>query len=124
MPTKTKLELVNRLLDSGMKVVEAGSFVRPDRVPQVRSSPVPGHVVLTPQMADTASLLPQLRPVSRSAKDEEAVHYPVLVPNMRGLENLFKLEEENRKAGKGRLTDEIAVFVSASDVSMMQPGLG
>lgn len=35
VPTNTKLELVNRLLDSGMKVVEAGSFVRPDRVPQV-----------------------------------------------------------------------------------------
>ena len=35
VPTHTKLELVNRLLDSGMKVVEAGSFVRPDRVPQV-----------------------------------------------------------------------------------------
>jgi len=36
VPTHTKLELVNRLLDSGVKVVEAGSFVRPDRVPQVR----------------------------------------------------------------------------------------
>lgn len=71
-------------------------------------------------MADTASLLPQLRPVPESEKDNEAVHYPVLVPNMRGLENLFKLEEENRNVGKGRLTDEIAVFVSASDVSRAQ----
>ena len=39
VPTLTKLELVNRLLDSGMKVVEAGSFVRPDRVPQVSYTP-------------------------------------------------------------------------------------
>lgn len=66
-------------------------------------------------MADTPTLLPRLRPVSI---DEVDVHYPVLVPNMRGLENLFKLEDENEKAGKGRLTDEIAIFVAASDVSL------
>lgn len=65
-------------------------------------------------MADTPDLLPRLRPVTKNDSD---VHYPVLVPNMRGLENLFKLEEENQKAGKGRLTDEIAIFVAASDVS-------
>jgi hydroxymethylglutaryl-CoA lyase len=50
---------------------------------------------------------------------EEAgvVHYPVLVPNMRGLDNLLKLEEEwKSKGGKERLTDEIAVFVAATEV--------
>lgn len=66
-------------------------------------------------MADTPALLPRLRPVTKHDGD---VHYPVLVPNMRGLENLFKLEDENQKAGKGRLTDEIAIFVAASDVSL------
>ena len=64
-------------------------------------------------MADTPSLLPRLRPVS---KHDDDIHYPVLVPNMRGLENLFKLEDESQKSGKGRLTDEIAIFVAASDV--------
>lgn len=42
----------------------------------------------------------------------------MLVPNMRGLENLLKLEDENEKAGKPRLTNEIAIFVAASDVSL------
>ena len=64
-------------------------------------------------MADTASLLPRLRPFDNS----QEVYYPVLVPNMRGLENLLMLEEENEKAGRPRLTNEIAIFVAASDVS-------
>lgn len=94
-------------------------------------------------MADTTDLLPQL-PVasaytstSRSSRTTspfsgrsstvisrpilpdgaETVHYPVLVPNMRGLDNLLKLEGEWRlQGGQHRLTDEIAVFVSATEV--------
>lgn len=62
-------------------------------------------------MADTTTLLPLLPGLS------EGVHYPVLVPNMRGLENLLKLEEQHKGRGGGRLTNEIAVFVSATDVS-------
>jgi hydroxymethylglutaryl-CoA lyase len=65
-------------------------------------------------MADTATLLPRLRPFGDRSQE---VYYPVLVPNMRGLENLLKLEDENEKAGKPRLTNEIAIFVAASDVS-------
>lgn len=56
---------------------------------------------------------------TRPPLPEEAgvVHYPVLVPNMRGLDNLLKLEEEwKSKGGKERLTDEIAVFVAATEV--------
>jgi hydroxymethylglutaryl-CoA lyase len=65
-------------------------------------------------MADTPTLLPRLRPFGDKSQE---VYYPVLVPNMRGLENLLKLEDENAKAGKPRLTNEIAIFVAASDVS-------
>jgi hydroxymethylglutaryl-CoA lyase len=71
--------------------------------------------MLTPKMADTPSLLPRLRPI---ASKEQEVYYPVLVPNMRGLENLFKLEDENKKAGRPPLTNEIAIFVAASDVGL------
>lgn len=35
VPTDTKLELIRRLFQSGVKVMEVGSFVRADRVPQV-----------------------------------------------------------------------------------------
>lgn len=71
-------------------------------------------------MADTPTLLPRLRPFGDKSRE---VYYPVLVPNMRGLENLLKLEDENEKAGKPRLTNEIAIFVAASDVSFLIHGL-
>lgn len=36
VPTSIKTELIKKLLDCGLKTIEVGSFVRPDRVPQVR----------------------------------------------------------------------------------------
>ncbi|WOO85739.1 3-hydroxymethyl-3-methylglutaryl-CoA lyase, cytoplasmic [Vanrija pseudolonga] len=99
VPTAVKKELVERLLDTGLKVIEVGSFVRPDRVPQ---------------MADTPTLLPGL-PSLRSEDPE--VHYPVLVPNMRGLQSLLELEAASKASDPnvGPLTNEIAVFVSATE---------
>ncbi|KAL7423584.1 hypothetical protein Q5752_001164 [Cryptotrichosporon argae] len=92
VPTDVKVELVGRLLDCGLKHVEVGSFVRGDRVPQ---------------MADTPALLPRLPP------RPEGATFPVLVPNPRGLENLLALEASEARAGG--LTNEIAVFVSATE---------
>jgi len=36
VPVKTKVELIERLVNAGIKTVEAGSFVSPKWVPQVR----------------------------------------------------------------------------------------
>lgn len=66
-------------------------------------------------MADTPQLLPKLRDMPESRGT--GIHLPVLIPNMRGLDNLLKLEEEHSGGGSDRLTDEISVFVPASDVS-------
>ena len=35
VPTDVKVELINRLSDTGLKVVEATSFVSPKWIPQV-----------------------------------------------------------------------------------------
>ena len=35
LPTETKIELVDRLVDAGIRRVETVSFARPDRVPQM-----------------------------------------------------------------------------------------
>jgi hydroxymethylglutaryl-CoA lyase len=61
---ETKVELVDRLAASGLKVVEAGSFVSPRRVPQ---------------MADSAE-------VFRRVRRRDGVVYPALVPNLQGFE--------------------------------------
>jgi hydroxymethylglutaryl-CoA lyase len=60
----TKLELVGRLVDAGLRIVETTSFVSPRRVPQ---------------LADADELM-------RSLVRRPGVRYPVLVPNLKGFE--------------------------------------
>ena len=64
VPTAIKVELIERLVQAGLRAVEAGSFVSPKWVPQ---------------MADTGDVMQRIR---RRA----GVSYPVLVPNLKGLE--------------------------------------
>src|SRR4051794_19418886 len=64
VPLAVKVELIDRLSDTGLPMIESGAFVSPKWVPQ---------------MADTAEVLAaiQRRP---------EVGYPVLVPNTKGVE--------------------------------------
>jgi hydroxymethylglutaryl-CoA lyase len=90
VPTEVKAELIGRLADAGLKVIEATSLVRPDRVPQ---------------LADAERLMAAL-------PRREGVRYPVLVPNLRGLERALDLG-----------LAEIAVFASATE-SFAKANLG
>ena len=82
VPTAARIELIDRLADAGLKTIESGSFVSPKWVPR---------------MADTAEVMAGI-------KRRGDVSYPVLVPNMKGLEAAIA-------AGAG----EIAVFGAASE---------
>jgi hydroxymethylglutaryl-CoA lyase len=62
--TEVKVELIHRLQDAGLKVIEATAFVSPKWVPQ---------------MADNAQVMAAIR-------RKPGVSYPVLVPNRKGLE--------------------------------------
>jgi len=64
VPTHIKIELIQRLADSGLSVVEATSFVSPKWLPQ---------------MADHTEVMAGI-------KRKPEVSYPVLVPNMKGFE--------------------------------------
>jgi hydroxymethylglutaryl-CoA lyase len=77
-----KVAFIERLADAGLPVVEATSFVNPEWVPQ---------------LADAGEVL---RALGRKA----GVRYPVLVPNLKGLERALD-------AG----ADEVAVFASATE---------
>lgn len=68
LDAETKLGLLRDILDSGVKVLEVGSFVRPDRMPQ---------------MAATGELF---RTISAGGYPEDA-EYRALIPNYKGLEN-------------------------------------
>jgi len=82
VPLAAKVALIEALVAAGLKTVESGSFVSPKWVPQ---------------MADTAEVMAA---INRHA----GVRYPVLVPNLKGLEGALA-------AG----VDEIAVFGAASE---------
>ncbi|MBL8487863.1 MAG: hydroxymethylglutaryl-CoA lyase [Rhodocyclaceae bacterium] len=64
VPTGTKVELIGRLADAGLRVVEATAFVSPRWVPQ---------------MADAAKVMEAVR-------GRADVALPVLVPNLKGFE--------------------------------------
>jgi isopropylmalate/homocitrate/citramalate synthase len=82
VPTAAKVRFIEMLAAAGLPVVEATSFVHPAAVPQ---------------LADADQVLPRIarRP---------GVRYPVLVPNMRGME---------RAVAAG--ADAVAVFTAASE---------
>lgn len=82
VPLAIKVELIDRLSDTGLSIIEAGAFVSPKRVPQ---------------MADSAEVLARIR-------QKVGVAYPVLVPNVKGLE-----------AALAAGAQEIAVFGAASE---------
>ncbi len=78
----TKLALIDALAEAGLTSIETGSFVSPKWVPQ---------------MATTADVLARLQ-------RKPGVSYPVLVPNLRGLEQALACNVQ-----------EIAVFAAASE---------
>lgn len=82
VPLDAKLALIEALAGAGLSSIEAGSFVSPRWVPQ---------------MADSGEVLRRLR---RSS----SVRYPVLVPNLQGLERAMDSGAE-----------EVAVFAAASE---------
>ena len=62
-----KLELLNSVVDSGVRIIEVGAFVHPKAVPQ---------------MADTDALC-------RAMKKIDGVEYRALVPNIKGVQRAF-----------------------------------
>lgn len=82
VPLAAKVALIDALGAAGLSTIESGSFVSPKWVPQ---------------MADTAQVL-------AAVTRRDGVRYPVLVPNLKGLE-----------AAIASGVDEVAVFAAASE---------
>ena len=82
VPVADKVALVEALAEAGLPVVETGAFVSPKWVPQMAGS----------------------EEVLRTVKKRPGVRYPVLVPNLKGLE-----------AALAAGAEEIAVFGAASE---------
>ena len=68
VPTAIKIELIDRLADAGIRVIEATSFVSPKWVPQ---------------MGDNAAVM-------QGIKRHPATVYPVLTPNLQGFDTAIQ----------------------------------
>jgi hydroxymethylglutaryl-CoA lyase len=84
--TATKLELIARLADAGLREIEATAFVSPKWVPQ---------------MADAAEVV---RGLVRGEGCRPGLSYPVLTPNLQGFD-----------AAVAAGADHVAVFAAASE---------
>ncbi|MCG5237637.1 hydroxymethylglutaryl-CoA lyase [Xanthobacter oligotrophicus] len=82
VPVAAKVALIDALAGAGLTMIESGSFVSPKWVPQ---------------MADTAHVLAEI-------DRRDGVRYPVLTPNLKGLELALASGVE-----------EVAVFAAASE---------
>ena len=71
VPAAVKIELIDRLTDTGLQTIEATSFVSPKWVPQ---------------LADAADVYTAIR-------KKPGVRYPVLVPNLQGYERARSVGE-------------------------------
>ncbi|KAJ2026779.1 hypothetical protein IWW57_002930, partial [Coemansia sp. S610] len=85
--TETKVSLIDRLADTGLSAIEATSFVSPKWVPQ---------------MGDAKQVMAQIT-------RKPGVSYPVLTPNLKGLESAIA-------AG----AKEVAIFGAASESFSMK----
>lgn len=82
IPTEARVRFIEALADAGLTTIEVGAFVHPKWVPQ---------------MAGTAE-------VWAAIERRPGIDYPVLVPNMKGLERALEAGVES-----------IAIFTAASD---------
>jgi len=82
IPTETKVEFITALADAGLRTIEAGSLVHPKWVPQMADS------------ADVFRLIPK----------DPGVDFPVLVPNLKGLDRALEVGVRT-----------IAIFTAASE---------
>ncbi len=82
VPAEAKVQLIEMLVDAGLPVVESGAFVSPKWVPQ---------------MATSAEVFKQIN-------KRTGISYPMLVPNLKGLELAYA-------AG----VEEVALFAAATE---------
>ncbi|KAF1852200.1 aldolase [Cucurbitaria berberidis CBS 394.84] len=83
IPVSTKIELVNRLAQTGLRTIEAGSFVSPKWVPQ---------------MANSSEILEHV--LNNTPQSPHPITYQWLLPNVRGLDNFLSLLHSKTPSGQ------------------------
>ena len=106
LPIEAKLRYIELLLAAGLREIEATSFVSPKAIPQLADADalvprLPATRLPRPDRNDRSPATPATRSPTPTTP---AVRFPVLVPNMRGME---------RAEAAG--AEALAVFTAATD---------
>ncbi|KAF1360101.1 aldolase [Lizonia empirigonia] len=83
IPVATKIELVNRLARTGLRTIEAGSFVSPK---------------WTPQMANSSEILEHV--LHSTPQSPVPITYQWLLPNVKGFDNFLALWNAQSSSGQ------------------------
>ncbi|XPS94825.1 Hydroxymethylglutaryl-CoA lyase [Ascochyta lentis] len=83
IPVATKIELVERLARTGLRTIEAGSFVSPK---------------WTPQMANSSDILEHV--IRSTPHSPVPVTYQWLLPNVKGFDNFLKMWSAQSSSGQ------------------------
>ena len=73
---QARLKLIEKLIEAGLKTIEVGAFVSPKWVPQMKNSD---------------KVLSRLLQRQTAGAIDPSVRFPVLVPNLKGLEDAMKV---------------------------------
>lgn len=97
IPTHIKLEMIHRLATTGLRTIEATSFVKPSKVPQVWSVSFRDLVETPPSFSVTdvivwsANQMADCKDLMKGLQRDPLVSYPVLVPTIKYSRTLFLL---------------------------------
>ncbi|KIW06258.1 uncharacterized protein PV09_02730 [Verruconis gallopava] len=109
IPLDTKLELIHRLAETGLRTIEAGSFVSPK---------------WTPQMANSSEILESI--LTKPPQAPDPIVYQFLVPNKKGVDNFLSVFNKQQQASTEPLTPppsppsnrpevELSIFTAATE---------
>ncbi|KAF2712156.1 aldolase [Pleomassaria siparia CBS 279.74] len=101
IPVATKIELVDRLAQTGLRTIEAGSFVAPKWVPQ---------------MANSSEILEYI--LRTTAQSPQPITYQWLLPNRKGLDNFLSVWESGSSSQQDAASApsiELSIFTAATE---------
>ncbi|KAK5997996.1 3-hydroxy-3-isohexenylglutaryl-CoA/hydroxy-methylglutaryl-CoA lyase [Cladobotryum mycophilum] len=121
IPLATKIELIERLARTGISTIEAGSFVSPKWVPQVRDNDDDDDDARRMElMANSSEIMQHI--LQQKIQAPVPMTYAFLAPNTKGLQSAEALLKQHSGAfatqaepNDAKPTMEIAVFAAATE---------
>ena len=126
IPTATKIEMVNRLIDCGFQIIEVTSFVHPKWIPQLRDAEEVVQQVKKSDKTKCVALVPNAKGVERAIRSGgvDGVGITMAVSETHNRKNLGMSRKDSMKQAKMAFelaTDAGLEFVGGTSVAFGCP---